>query len=144
MFAASSSCTALDTTLGTMPLPIVRFLLCCRDTFLMRLVSLLGRTFPFPHSREGYCRLPMVESHGRILQPIRQPNRYRTCRLEILYQVRDQSNLSSILLLINHDSYCVFLGLEVIFVYFLFPETSNKSLEELAFCTYSPPLAAWT
>lgn len=30
-------------------------------------------------------------------------------------------------------SYCVWLVLEVIFVYFLFPETANRSLEELAF-----------
>ncbi|KAF9553536.1 hexose transporter [Agrocybe pediades] len=30
-------------------------------------------------------------------------------------------------------SYCIFLLFEVIFVYFLFPETSGKSLEELAF-----------
>ncbi|KAI0751147.1 hexose transporter [Daedaleopsis nitida] len=30
-------------------------------------------------------------------------------------------------------SYCVFLLFEVFFVYFLFPETSNRSLEELAF-----------
>ncbi|EPQ58903.1 general substrate transporter [Gloeophyllum trabeum ATCC 11539] len=30
-------------------------------------------------------------------------------------------------------SYCVFLLFEVIFVYFLFPETANRSLEELAF-----------
>ncbi|OBZ70267.1 Lactose permease [Grifola frondosa] len=30
-------------------------------------------------------------------------------------------------------SYCVFLLFEVVFVYFLFPETSNRTLEELAF-----------
>ncbi|KAI0690854.1 hexose transporter [Cytidiella melzeri] len=30
-------------------------------------------------------------------------------------------------------SYVIFLGFEVVFVYFLFPETSGKSLEELAF-----------
>ncbi|KAF9449051.1 hexose transporter [Macrolepiota fuliginosa MF-IS2] len=30
-------------------------------------------------------------------------------------------------------SYCVFLAFEVVFVYFLFPETAKKSLEELAF-----------
>ncbi|KAI0092120.1 hexose transporter [Irpex rosettiformis] len=30
-------------------------------------------------------------------------------------------------------SYCIFLAFEVVFVYFLFPETSGKSLEELAF-----------
>ena len=33
-------------------------------------------------------------------------------------------------------SYCVFLLFEVIFVWFLFPETSNRSLEELAFRTF--------
>ncbi|KAF8652265.1 hypothetical protein AX16_004481 [Volvariella volvacea WC 439] len=30
-------------------------------------------------------------------------------------------------------SYCVFLAFEVVFVYFLFPETANRTLEELAF-----------
>ncbi|KAI1791088.1 hexose transporter [Ganoderma leucocontextum] len=30
-------------------------------------------------------------------------------------------------------SYCIFLLFEIVFVYFLFPETSNRSLEELAF-----------
>ncbi|KAI0758232.1 hypothetical protein C8Q74DRAFT_1210021, partial [Fomes fomentarius] len=30
-------------------------------------------------------------------------------------------------------SYCVFLLFEVAFIWFLFPETSNRSLEELAF-----------
>lgn len=33
-------------------------------------------------------------------------------------------------------SYCVFLLFEVIFVWFLFPETSNRTLEELAFRKY--------
>jgi hypothetical protein len=33
-------------------------------------------------------------------------------------------------------SYCVFLVFEVVFVYFIFPETSGRSLEELAFCTF--------
>jgi hypothetical protein len=30
-------------------------------------------------------------------------------------------------------SYCVFLAFELAFVYFLFPETYGKSIEELAF-----------
>ena len=30
-------------------------------------------------------------------------------------------------------SYCCWLGFEVVFVYFMFPETSGLSLEELAF-----------
>lgn len=30
-------------------------------------------------------------------------------------------------------SYCIWLLFEVLFVFFLFPETSNRSLEELAF-----------
>jgi hypothetical protein len=33
-------------------------------------------------------------------------------------------------------SYCIFLAFEVVFVYFIFPETSGKSLEELAFCKF--------
>ena len=36
-------------------------------------------------------------------------------------------------------SYCVFLLFEIVFVYFLFPETSNRSLEELAFRKSFPP-----
>uniref|UniRef100_A0A8H8CJF8 Major facilitator superfamily (MFS) profile domain-containing protein n=1 Tax=Psilocybe cubensis TaxID=181762 RepID=A0A8H8CJF8_PSICU len=32
-----------------------------------------------------------------------------------------------------YDSYCIFLAFEVLFVFFLFPETSGRSLEELAF-----------
>ena len=40
-------------------------------------------------------------------------------------------------------SYCVFLLFEVIFVWLLFPETSNRSLEELAFRTsHSRPFPA--
>ena len=34
-------------------------------------------------------------------------------------------------------SYCIFLLFEIAFVYFLFPETSNRSLEELAFRKHS-------
>ena len=34
-------------------------------------------------------------------------------------------------------SYCIFLLFEVVFVYFIFPETSGRSLEELAFRTSS-------
>jgi hypothetical protein len=30
--------------------------------------------------------------------------------------------------------YCCWLAFEIIFVYFMFPETSNRTLEELAFC----------
>ena len=30
-------------------------------------------------------------------------------------------------------SYCVFIGFEIVFIYFMFPETVNKSIEELAF-----------
>ena len=33
-------------------------------------------------------------------------------------------------------SYCVWLGFEVVFIWFLFPETSNRTLEELAFCKF--------
>jgi Na+/melibiose symporter-like transporter len=30
-------------------------------------------------------------------------------------------------------SYCVFIAFEIVFIYFMFPETVNKSIEELAF-----------
>jgi len=33
-------------------------------------------------------------------------------------------------------SYCVFLAFKLAFVYFLFPETAHRTLEELAFCTF--------
>lgn len=35
--------------------------------------------------------------------------------------------------------YCCWLGFECVFVYFLFPETFGRTLEELAFSEYSPP-----
>jgi sugar porter (SP) family MFS transporter len=38
-------------------------------------------------------------------------------------------------------SYCVWLGFEVFFVYFFFPETANKTLEELAFIFEDKALA---
>lgn len=33
-------------------------------------------------------------------------------------------------------SYCVWLAFEVVFVYFMFPETAGRTLEELAFCKF--------
>ena len=36
----------------------------------------------------------------------------------------------------NVWSYCVFIIFEVMFIYFLFPETTEHSIEELAFCLY--------
>jgi hypothetical protein len=33
--------------------------------------------------------------------------------------------------------YCCWLAFEITFVYFLFPETAGRTLEELAFCKYS-------
>lgn len=30
-------------------------------------------------------------------------------------------------------SYCVFIAFEIVFIFFMFPETVNKSIEELAF-----------
>lgn len=30
--------------------------------------------------------------------------------------------------------YCVWVGFEIICIYFLWPETSGRTLEELAFC----------
>lgn len=35
-------------------------------------------------------------------------------------------------------TYCCWLGFEVVFVFYMFPETSGKTLEELTFSTYSP------
>jgi hypothetical protein len=32
-------------------------------------------------------------------------------------------------------SYCCFLAFEIVFIYFIFPETFGRTLEELAFCT---------
>ena len=40
-------------------------------------------------------------------------------------------------------SYVVFLLFEVVFVYFLFPETSGRSLEELAFRTSHIMIRTW-
>lgn len=38
-------------------------------------------------------------------------------------------------------SYCCFLAYEIVFVYFMFPETFGRTLEELAFCkSLSPDL----
>lgn len=36
-------------------------------------------------------------------------------------------------------SYCCWLAYEVVFVYFMFPETMGRTLEELAFSTFTPP-----
>jgi hypothetical protein len=33
-------------------------------------------------------------------------------------------------------SYVIWLAFEIVFVYFLFPETSGRTLEELAFCAF--------
>ncbi|KAF9226810.1 hypothetical protein BS17DRAFT_506220 [Gyrodon lividus] len=35
---------------------------------------------------------------------------------------------------LNATSYCVGTAFEVVFVYFMFPETSKRTLEELTFC----------
>jgi MFS family permease len=37
-------------------------------------------------------------------------------------------------------SYCCFLAFEIVFIYFFFPETFGRTLEELAFCKSSPRL----
>ena len=55
--------------------------------------------------------------------------------MEILHQVCLIAIICVSKFLILPTSYCVFLAFEVFFVYFLFPETSGRSLEELAFCT---------
>lgn len=33
-------------------------------------------------------------------------------------------------------TYCCWLAFEIVFVWFFFPETSNRTLEELAFCKF--------
>ena len=60
-------------------------------------------------------------------------------RMEILHQVNIGSVLKRsrsfpISLNTRNLSYCAFLAFEVLFVYIFFPETSGRSLEELAFC----------
>ena len=35
---------------------------------------------------------------------------------------------------LKEDSYCVWNAFQVVFVYFMFPETSGRTLEELTFC----------
>ena len=35
---------------------------------------------------------------------------------------------------LKNVSYCVWISFEVVFVYFMFPETSGRTLEELTFC----------
>ena len=35
---------------------------------------------------------------------------------------------------LNDVRYCVWIAFEVTFVYFMFPETSGRTLEELTFC----------
>lgn len=39
-------------------------------------------------------------------------------------------------------TYCCWLAFEICFVWFLFPETANRTLEELAFCMFFLPLKA--
>ena len=33
--------------------------------------------------------------------------------------------------------YCAWIAFEILFIYFFFPETHGKTLEELAFCEFS-------
>lgn len=58
-------------------------------------------------------------------------------RLEVLYQVSWEplTYACRTFLTLCTTSYVVWLGFEVGFVYFLFPETAHRTLEELAFCT---------
>lgn len=58
--------------------------------------------------------------------------------MEILYQVSRHPltpylNIAHLRLI---PSYIIYISFEVAFVYFIFPETSGKTLEELAFCEY--------
>lgn len=39
-------------------------------------------------------------------------------------------------------SYCCFLSFEIVFIYFMFPETFGRTLEELAFCKLPTYLVA--
>lgn len=40
-------------------------------------------------------------------------------------------------------TYCCFLGFEVVYIYFMFPETSGRTLEEVAFCKSCLGLVVW-
>lgn len=42
---------------------------------------------------------------------------------------------------LNDVSYCVWNAFQVVFIYFIFPETSGRTLEELAFCKCVDALA---
>lgn len=66
--------------------------------------------------------------------------RDRAIRVEILHQVNEDAKRSHLRLVALNTlnlSYCAFLAFEVVFVYIFFPETSGRSLEELAFCEFS-------
>jgi hypothetical protein len=53
------------------------------------------------------------------------------------YYIRSVGMQSEYRPLLNElHSYCVFLAFEVLFIYFIFPETANRSIEELAFCSF--------
>jgi hypothetical protein len=40
-------------------------------------------------------------------------------------------------------TYCCWLVFEIGFIYLFFPETSNRTLEELAFCKLSQHISKW-
>lgn len=55
--------------------------------------------------------------------------------MEILHQViRHSIHVLSFITHLLTSSYIIYISFEVAFVYFIFPETSGKTLEELAFC----------
>lgn len=74
----------------------------------------------------------MVGTCRGIFQPIRQPNRDWQCRLEVLYQLLVRG-LGKFLAHSLTPFPSVWLAFEIIFVFFMFPETSGRTLEELTF-----------
>jgi hypothetical protein len=67
---------------------------------------------------------------------IGKPNQLTECRMEVLYQVGYLKFTPRLSMLNNFRSYCVCVAFQVVFIYFMFPETAHLTLEELAFCKH--------
>jgi hypothetical protein len=62
-----------------------------------------------------------------------------TDRMEMVYHVSVSFLSWTLTRCAKHrnNRYCVWNGVQIAFVYFMFPETSGRTLEELAFCRCS-------